>query len=331
MIAYVRLHVVACSILLAMSAAGHAAMPADAPDARDHALISRYAGSWLVAQDVKGFDQVAIPLGSKNGEVARTEGRVTRLFYLAPAGKSVVEVQRNYEQALERAGAAKRGGCAEDCGSSSFGKLREVPANPALPKAQLEGWSPVTLLQQWQESGSERYWYGTVDAAGGTLHVAVLSAKPGTIALAGKYVATVVEIVETKAMETDKVVVDAGALTKGLQSEGKVALYGLYFDTGKATIKPESKPQLDQMARLLQSDGSLRVHIVGHTDNQGALDGNLALSKARAQTVVDALTATYKVDAKRLSAAGVASYAPLGNNATDTGRARNRRVEMVLQ
>lgn len=331
MIAFVRLPAAVCSILLAMFSAAHAAMPADAPDARDHALISRYAGSWLVGQEVKGFDQVALPSGSQNGETAKVEGRVTRLFYLAPAGRSVLEVQRNYEQALERAGAARRDGCAEDCGARDFGQLRQQPANPSLPKGQLEGWSPITLLQQWQDAGTERYWYGTMNTAGGTVHIAVLSAKPGTVALSGKHVATVVEIVEAKAMEADKVLVDASALTKGLQAEGKVALYGLYFDTGKSTIKPESKPQLEQMAKLLQSDGSLKVHIVGHTDNQGALDANLVLSKSRAQTVVDALTTTYKVDARRLSAAGVASYAPLGNNATETGRARNRRVEMVLQ
>ncbi|MBR1122237.1 OmpA family protein [Bradyrhizobium lablabi] len=325
----IRLVLLAFGLSFAAPVIALAAMPADAPDARDHALISRYTGSWLVAQDAKNFDQVGIPLNS--GEVVRVEGRVTRLFYLAPGGKSVLEVQRNYEQALERAGAVRRDGCAEDCGSRNFVQFRAVPANPSLPKAQLEGWSPITLLQQWQTSGTERYWYGTVNASGTTLHVAVLSAKPGTIALADKYVATVVEIVEPKVMETGNVVVDAGALTKGLQAEGKVALYGLYFDTGKAVIKPESKPQLDQMAKVLQADASLKVHIVGHTDNQGSLESNLALSKARAQTVVDTLATAYKVDGKRLSAAGVASYAPLGNNATDAGRARNRRVEMVLQ
>jgi outer membrane protein OmpA-like peptidoglycan-associated protein len=331
MVGFVRLPAAAFSILLAASSMGQAAMPADAPDARDHALISRYAGSWLIGQEVKGFDQIAIPSGSQSGEMTKVEGRITRLFYISPAGRSVLEVQRNYEQALERAGAAKRDGCADDCGARDFGQLRQQPAIPSLPKGQLDGWSPMTLLQQWQESGTERYWYGTLTGAGGMVHVAVLSAKPGTVALSGKYVATVVEIVETKAMEADKVLVDANALTKGLQAEGKVALHGLYFDTGKATIKPESKAQLDQMAKLLQSDGSLKVHIVGHTDNQGTLDANLVLSKARAQTVVDALTTTYKVDARRLSAAGVASYAPLGNNASEMGRARNRRVEMVLQ
>jgi OOP family OmpA-OmpF porin len=316
-------------LLASASLAMAQSMPADAPNARDHAVLSRYAGSWLVAQDVKSFDQVSIPSG--DADVVKLEGRVTRLFYLAPAGKSVLEVQRNYEQALERAGASKLDACADNCGRRNFKPLRDLPANPQLAKVSLEGWTPITLLQQWQETGSERYWYGTLNVSGTTLHVAVLSAKPGTIALANKYVATVVEIVEPKAMDSGKVTVDAAALAKGLQAEGKVALYGLFFDTGKATIKPESKPQLDEMARVLQANAGANVFIVGHTDNQGALDANLALSKARAQAVIDDLTRNYKIDGKRLFASGVANYAPLASNANENGRARNRRVEMVLQ
>jgi outer membrane protein OmpA-like peptidoglycan-associated protein len=322
---------VCCSLVFLASTVAAQNMPADAPNARDHAVVSRYAGSWLVAQDIKEFDQAGLPSGAKDTDVAKFEGRVTRLFYIGPAGKSVTEVQRNYEQALERAGAVKQDSCADACGSRSFKPLRELPANPQLPKAQLEGWSPITLLQQWQETGSERYWYGTLNASGIMLHVAVLSAKPGTVALAGKYVATVVEIVEPKAMDGGKVTVDAAALAKGLQAEGKVALYGLFFDTGKSAVKPESKAQLDEMARVLQASAAAKVFIVGHTDNQGVLDANLALSKARAQAVVDVLTNAYKIDGKRLSASGVANYAPLASNASESGRARNRRVEMVLQ
>lgn len=84
-------------------------------------------------------------------------------------------------------------------------------------------------------------------------------------------------------------------------------------------------------AQLLQSNASLRVFVVGLTDNQGAPDGNLALSKARAQAVVDAPAKNRNVDAKRLAAAGVANYVPVASNAGDAGRVRNRRVELVLQ
>jgi OmpA-OmpF porin, OOP family len=86
------------------------------------------------------------------------------------------------------------------------------------------------------------------------------------------------------------------------------------------------------MAKLLQSQPALKVYIVGHTDNQGALDPNVTLSQQRAQAVASALAAApYKIDARRMVARGVASLAPVASNAADDGRARNRRVELVLQ
>ena len=306
-------------------------MPADAPGAKDHATLTRYAGSWLAAQEDKAFDAASIPSGAKADQVTALEGRVTRLYYVAPAGRSVLEVQRNYEQALEKAGATRRDACAAPaCGERA---LRAVAGadKPRLSTGQLEGWGAQTLVDQWIDFDSTRWWYGTLNAAGTTLHVAVLSAKPGIGAVADKHAATVVLIVEPKAMEAGKVAVDAAALARGLQAEGKIALYGVYFDSGKSELKPESKPQLDEMAKLLQANAAMRVFVIGHTDNQGALDANLALSRARAQAVVDALAKTYKVDAKRLAAAGVANYAPLASNADAAGRARNRRVELVLQ
>jgi len=314
------------------TATAWAQMPSDAPGAKDHPTLSRYAGSWLAAQEAREFDAVSIPSGA-NGQLANVEGRVTRLYYLSPAGKSVLEVQSNYEQALTRAGASRIDACAgADCRGrrGAFRSLANREGKQAA-KGEVEGWGTTSMLDQWFDDDSFRWWYGTLKSGGTTLHVAVLSAKPGLIALQEKYVATVVQIVEPRAMETGKVTVDAGALARGLQAEGKIAIYGVYFDTGKSELKPESKPQLDEMAKLLQSNASMRVFIVGHTDNQGALEGNLALSKARAQAVVDALVKNHKIDAKRLAAAGVANYAPVASNAGDAGRARNRRVELVLQ
>jgi len=132
-------------------------------------------------------------------------------------------------------------------------------------------------------------------------------------------------------METGNVVVSTDRLQKGLADEGKIALYGIYFDTGRAEVKPESKGQLDEMAKLLNADKSLKVVIVGHTDNQGSADTNVALSQRRADAVVAALVSTYKVDASRLRARGVASFAPVATNRTEVGRAKNRRVELVEQ
>jgi OOP family OmpA-OmpF porin len=327
-----RMNALAALVLAAAAMLAQAqALPADAPGAKDHPAIARYAGSWLVGKEVKEFDAAAIATGPKDSDLVNVEGRITRLYYLAPAGRSALEVQRNYEAALEKAGATRRDACSgEACGSRKLGagKVRLK----AAAAGKVGGWSGDTLLEMWRDRGAEqRYWYGTLSRGGAAWHVSVVTAPSGLAALRDRHVGTVVQIVEPNAMDAAMVVVDAAALTRGLQAEGKVPLYGLFFDTGKAELKPESRPQLEQMASLLQGQAALKVYIVGHTDNQGTLEGNLALSRARAQAVVDALVKAHKIDPRRLAAGGVASYAPLASNAGDAGRARNRRVELVLQ
>ena len=86
----------------------------------------------------------------------------------------------------------------------------------------------------------------------------------------------------------------------------------MYFDTDKAEVKPESKAALDEMGKLLKANPNLKVYVVGHTDNQGTLARNLDLSQKRADAVVKALEADYKIAAARLSPRGVASLADAG-------------------
>jgi outer membrane protein OmpA-like peptidoglycan-associated protein len=123
--------------------------------------------------------------------------------------------------------------------------------------------------------------------------------------------------------------VDAAAMAKGLGETGHIALYGIYFDTDKATLKPESRPTLEQIAKLLTTQPQLNVFIVGHTDNQGAYDYNVDLSRRRAEAVAAELARSYRIAPARLRTAGVGFLAPVGSNASDSGRALNRRVELV--
>jgi OmpA-OmpF porin, OOP family len=134
-------------------------------------------------------------------------------------------------------------------------------------------------------------------------------------------------IVEAKAMEQE-VVADAAALKAGLAAEGRVAVYGILFDTNKAVVKPESAPALEQITKLLGQDPKLQIFVVGHTDGVGTLEANLKLSSDRAAAVVAALTAR-GVSAARLKASGVGPYSPVASNRTEEGRAKNRRVELV--
>ena len=134
-------------------------------------------------------------------------------------------------------------------------------------------------------------------------------------------------IVECQAMNQD-VAIDAAAMATGLDSNGSIALYGIYFDTAKSDLKPESEPTLAEMAKLLNSKPALKVFIVGHTDMVGDPAANLRLSVARAQSVVAALVAK-GIPATRMTPFGNGSYAPVASNKTEEGRAKNRRVELV--
>lgn len=137
-------------------------------------------------------------------------------------------------------------------------------------------------------------------------------------------------VVEVEGMKQE-VTADAEALRGGLAANGHVELTGIYFDTGKSELKPESGPALAEVEKLLKADPRLAVWIVGHTDNVGGVDANLTLSRSRAGSVVSALVEKHGIEAKRLAPYGAGPYAPVASNATEDGRARNRRVEIVVQ
>ncbi|MFO0582335.1 MAG: OmpA family protein [Anaeromyxobacter sp.] len=137
-------------------------------------------------------------------------------------------------------------------------------------------------------------------------------------------------ILERAAME-QQLTADAAALKAGLAEVGHVEVPGILFDTGKATLKPESDAALGECAKLLAQDPTLKVYVVGHTDNQGPLASNLTLSAARADAVVKALVARFKVATARLAPFGAGPHAPVASNRAEEGRAKNRRVELVAQ
>jgi OmpA-OmpF porin, OOP family len=112
-----------------------------------------------------------------------------------------------------------------------------------------------------------------------------------------------------------------------LNQTGFVALY-INFETGKADIKPESQPIVDQVADMLKANDSLQVSIEGHTDNVGTAAFNKTLSENRAKSVMSAIVAK-GVDKARLTARGWGQEKPMADNKTEDGRAKNRRVEIV--
>jgi outer membrane protein OmpA-like peptidoglycan-associated protein len=131
-------------------------------------------------------------------------------------------------------------------------------------------------------------------------------------------------LVEREAMKQD---IAVSELRERLDKDGFITLY-INFDTGSATIQQDSVPQLEQVAKLLQSDPALKLEVGGHTDNVGTPDSNQKLSDARAKSVVASLV-KQGIGAERMTAKGYGQSAPIADNRTEEGRAKNRRVELV--
>ncbi len=310
-------------ILLALAASRPAS--ADVPGSRDHPLVSRYAGSEIVRYDLREFDgyglmmQPASASGGKANNPQATmplEGRVTKITYLAPPGRSTLEVFRNYQTALVSNGLELLFLCQnEQCGGRNF--------NHAV----------VDYTAEFGDNyADQRYLAAKLARPEGDVYVSLYTVRNTTSGgVMRDRVFTQLDVIEVRAMQRDMVTVDAGYMANEMAQQGRVALYGIYFDTGSANLRPESGPTLQQIARLLQSQPNLRLIIVGHTDNSGTFQFNMDLSQRRAQAVERTLVEALRIRPDRLMSAGVGYLAPVASNSTEQGRAANRRVELIPQ
>ncbi|RJP95627.1 MAG: OmpA family protein [Desulfobacteraceae bacterium] len=137
-------------------------------------------------------------------------------------------------------------------------------------------------------------------------------------------------IIEKQAM-AQEVTASAELFKSGLSASGHVEIPGIFFDSGKSVLKPESEAAVAEIATLLKADPGLKVYVVGHTDNVGGVDSNVKLSQDRAEAILQALVRGHGIDSSRLRAHGCGQFAPVASNDTEDGRARNRRVELVKQ
>ena len=263
-------------MLLSFAITSRAQEP-DAEGCKDSPLITRMPASIINNCDNKGFDQAQMPTGhSANGDLVykTLEGEYHHWTYNTGEGVGVVQVFRNIETALKRAG-----------------MTIDYEESPGL----------ITAHQG-------RTWYMLEN------HDAY-------------YLQTVLITAEMQ----QEVTANAASLAGEIQKSGHASVYGIYFDTGKAEVKPESEAALNEIAKLLQQDPKLKLYVVGHTDNVGALASNMDLSRRRANAVTQDLTTKHGVDAARLSPQGDGPTAPVASNDTAEGREKNRRVELVKQ
>jgi OmpA-OmpF porin, OOP family len=294
----------------------------DLPGSSDHPLIPRYEGAEIIGYATQAFTDKAFLRGpakaygglGENAEATLVlEGKLTQLTYRAPPERTPLEVQRNYQQALQDAGFELLFSCErEECGGRNF--------NHAVTST-----SPFREYQQ-----DQRYLLAKLARPQGDVYAAlyVVLNQDGGGPNRGRSLVQL-EVLEQQAMEQRMVVVEAPAMQADIDARGKVALYGILFDFDQASMRADSAPQLEEIARLLKASPALRVLVVGHSDAKGALDYNRELSQRRAQSIVKALVEHHGIAGERLTAVGVGMAAPLASNRSEEGRALNRRVELV--
>jgi len=315
-----RAVVLAGAVALACSAA----TAADLPGAADHPLLPRYEGAEIVRYHQQAFayhrvlNKPAKAYGGQAKNLASTlplEGKLTQITYRAPAQRSPLEVARNYQQAFKDGGFELLFSCEKEaCGGRNFNHAA-VASDIHLREHHQE--------QQYLLAKKSRPAQGDVYAA---VYVVKHAGKSGPNA---ERALVQLEVVELKPLEHKMVVVDAPAMQRDLSTHGKVAVYGVLFDTDKDTMRADSKPQLDEIAKLLKGQPTLKVLVVGHTDAKGSMDHNRDLSLRRARSIVDALARDHGIDRQRLTPQGVGMAAPTASNRSEEGRALNRRVELV--
>lgn len=273
-------------------------------------IIEPYAGS--VERDSQrvseAFGRTSRITGFENGSVLadRFEGRILLMRFRNPDGRSTFEIATNYRQALEAEGLIVDWQCESRmlCGNTSDG-----------------GW----FSRNGMNLGTGRdidYFTGQMPYQEGTVLVSV------GVERTHHYV----QILQAEALETDQVrILDAATMASSLDTDGRITVENIHFDFGSADLLPASDEAIAEIARLLSDRAGIDLYVVGHTDSIGSFEANLSLSRARAEAVVRALETRHGVAAGRAVPAGVGPLAPVASNASEAGRALNRRVEIVLR
>ena len=301
----------------------------DVAGAADVPYLTRMPDAVIEHHEHQRFATYRVPVGPLEhveetggkafAEVLEVAGEVTRVQYSLPVDQNPRFVHANYLQALEEGGYTV---LFAGCGREELGQngeewwfylhgdergLNPVAGDAIAPR----GDHPCYIAARKRLGGRDVY------------AVVYVVDRPGD----WDFTLASVDIVETTPAETGLVSVDQ--LAEDLRVHGHVAVRGIYFDSGRAQVKDASRPALARVAKLLADRPDLALHVVGHTDDVGGLGFNLDLSRERAEAVVAALAEDHAITPGRLHPHGVGPLAPVASNATEAGRAQNRRVELV--
>ncbi len=322
----------------------HAPLAAqDAPGAADHPLIKRFKGSDIYFSSKSDYDKLKLALSKvvwnfveykiDPYESLTVEGKRLTNYYQLPEGVSTLEAYRNYEQELRDQGF-------EILFQGEGAEIESIGYNNQIAREILNMtglYSNPEETAQWPFQSCDEKFSAYIAARKttdtGDIFVSVYIVKnkldkwmKGKL-LEGRTLVRL-DVCEQKKREQRMELVKSEEMANEIALQGKVTLYGILFDYDKATIRPDSEPTLAEIAKLLKEKPDLKVLVVGHTDAMGSFDYNLQLSQRRAESVVENLISR-GISRERLFPVGVSFACPVATNATEDGRAKNRRVELV--
>ena len=294
------------------------------PQLEAQSVLSRFEGSVEKGVYETDYDALAYADGTgSDSNVQRVEGALRSRVFVKPEAKSNLEVFRSYERELRAGGftihlAAEAGRDTELLVVKLYRSPHTAAFNARSFRATEDRVSRTDLDRI--ASQAEYYLVASRSDGGQATWIAVVLCRYENLYM--------VEELTTAAMETGTVSLDIEAMRSGIEASGKIAVYDIHFATGSAVIEPESAEALSVIASYLnETPGGF--YIVGHTDDTGSFDSNLTLSDERAAAVKEALVRDHGIDSARLATRGVGPLAPVSNNAGESGRALNRRVEIV--
>ena len=280
-------------------------------------------GTVETSAEVRDPGALALPIGEFTPEAAPTrtiEGRLTRRIWRVPSERGdTLALARALRAQLADAGFVIDFDCETDaCGGFDFRFSTEVAEPPAMEFS----------LADFRQVSATRPEDGTAAALlisrtpRGTFIQAVF-VEPANTGLP--------QDLTPPTRDAEAVSTVSTPLAEQLDKDGRAVLEGIGFASGSATLAPELGEFIAPLAALLADRPDLRIAIVGHTDTDGSLEGNVAISRARAQAVAAALISEFGIEASRIEAHGAGYLAPRTSNATEEGRAENRRVEIVVR
>jgi OOP family OmpA-OmpF porin len=316
------------------------AQAADLPGSKDPEGFRRFAGSEIIHYAASPNDQYflargegAVGVGFEKQE--RVDGSIVRIVYKAPLGASSAEIFRDYQQMLTGLGF-------EETFKLDKGALYALSAKDFQQRFYFQGDYAARKDHEdtpFQDADNQYYLTARLVKDGQAVNVAVFVAESGglewqepgvkqpiVIRLGQPVIG--VDVISSRQADYRPVEIKAPEMAKALSAAGKIDIYGIFFDVDKTELKSESRATLEEVARLLKSDPSLRLEVAGHTDNTGGADHNMKLSAGRAVAVVNALVNSYGIDKARLQPKGYGDTNPVAPNDSEQGRAKNRRVEL---